>query len=172
MPSETVAPVPSPPSPATTPVPTTEAAFPPSPTCPAPERGPGQPVVTAAAGGGAPVPARLGSYTIATCSSVLSADSVAGDPDTPIVVAPSDQLLVEVAAPWRVAQWQGSDVPVRGDAANVWPPVALAERPRSFTMGIPPRTGRSILTLELLLASDDGRAVGTFPASFLVHVEP
>lgn len=94
-----------------------------------------------------------------------------GTPTPAIPAAPGDEILVTITEPWRIAQWSGWDVPAEGEGANTWGPTILAERPRSFTVGVPTRHGDSVLTLELLLVTDDGRAVATIPASFLVRVD-
>jgi hypothetical protein len=162
----------TPPADAPTRVPTTDGRFPPEPACPGPQAAPGIPPIVATVGDGDPVTGRIGSFTIQTCATTGTGDVVGGDPETPLVAAPSDDIVVTVAAPWHGVQWEGSDRPREGDAANVWPPVRLPERPRSFTLDVPPRNGDSILTLELLLVSDDGRAVASIPVSFLVRVQP
>lgn len=155
-----------------TPVPGADARFPPEPACPGPATAPDVPDISASVGDGDPVPGRLGSFSIRTCSTSGASDLVGGDPETPLLAQPDDELVVTVATPWRVAQWAGSDRPVEGESANTWPLAPLPTLPRSFTLGLPPRSGDSILSLDLELVSDDGRAVASIPVSFLVRVAP
>jgi hypothetical protein len=151
---------------------TTDAQVPPEPVCPGPPGAPDIPDISATVGGGDPVEGRIGSFTIRTCSTMGSADIVGGDPDTPLMARQGGALVVTITAPWHVVRWAGSDRAVDGDAANTRPPVHLPDRPRSFTLGVPPRSGDSILDLDLELVSDDGRAVASIPVSFLVRVAP
>jgi hypothetical protein len=154
----------------TSPPPTPYAA--PLAVCPAPATPPAAPVVTARAPGSPPVRGMLGSFTVSTCSTVRSDDRVVGNPTQAIEVERGQELTVQAPSPWRILHWEGFDGPLAGEGGNVWPPVDLGDGTDAVVVPGIDREGDSVLTLTLTMSTTDGRAVGTFPFSFLVRVAP
>ena len=138
--------------------------------CPGPAAEPREPVVKAAISGGPGVRGVVGSYTLATCSTGMTADKVAEEPTEPLDARPGDTIDVTVEPGWRIVKWSAFDRATRGEGVNVWPEVATPDGPRSISANLPARAGDSIYGFELTLMTDDRRAMGTYPVLFLVRV--
>ncbi|HET7472431.1 MAG TPA: hypothetical protein VFJ71_04840, partial [Candidatus Limnocylindrales bacterium] len=99
----------------------------PVPVCPAPASAVVVPAVTASIGGGPSVIATPGSSQFSTCSTTASSDAVPSEPRVGLTARPGDRVVVRVPADWLILRWEGSDHPLAGDAANVWPAVAVSD---------------------------------------------
>lgn len=126
------------------------------------------PVVSATVENGPTVAATSGSYTTTTCSTTGVADADPAPPDQPLLARPGDTLRLAVPDGWRFARWEGFDAPLVGEGANVWLRTDLPDRPRSFKMPVPFRPDESIVSLTVVLVSDDERTVIELQIQLLV----
>ncbi|HET7474072.1 MAG TPA: hypothetical protein VFJ71_13165, partial [Candidatus Limnocylindrales bacterium] len=85
-----------------------------------------------------------------------------------LTARPGDRVVVRVPADWLILRWEGSDHPLAGDAANVWPAVAVSDPGRQIDVPVPARAGTSIATYTLWVRTVDGRVVGSL--SVLVRI--
>jgi hypothetical protein len=145
---------------------------PPAAECPSPTSAVPLPVVTVSVGGGPAIAATQGSTTTVTCTTTGSADAVPSDPAEGVSAGPGDLLTLAVPSGWRFLHWQGSDRPVVGEGANVWPPTDTPERPRQIEVPVPVRSGDSIAAYDLWIISDDGRVIGQMAVLVRVSVSP
>ncbi len=127
------------------------------------------PVVSATVENGPTVAATRGSYTTMTCSTTGVADADPAPPDKPLLARPGDTLRFTVPEGWRFARWEGFDAPLVGEGANVWGPTDLPNRPRSIELPVPLRPNNSIVSLTVVLVSDDERTIIELQLQLLVN---
>ena len=138
------------------------------PKCPGPQAQISPPVVSATVGSEQVVAATSGSYTTMTCSTIGTSDAVPQPPDEPLLARPGDMLSFTVPEGWRFARWEGFDAPLVGEGANVWGPTDLPTRPRSIELPVPLRPNDSIVSLTVVLVSDDERTIIELQLQLLV----
>jgi hypothetical protein len=138
--------------------------------CPGPAQQPEPPVVSASVGDGPAVPATRGSYTTVTCSTTGVADAIPEPPDVPVLAHPAEMITFTVPDGWRFLRWGGFDTPLVGEGTNIWEPVDLPDKPRSFELPVPARPGDSIVGLTVVIVSDDETAVLELAIEVLVRV--
>ncbi|HEY5437029.1 MAG TPA: zf-HC2 domain-containing protein [Candidatus Limnocylindrales bacterium] len=141
-------------------VPSAPVAALPTPQCPAPPQQVAPPVVSASSGNGQVVAATPGSYTTMTCSTTGTADAVPEPPTESLAAYPGDTIRFTVPIGWRFVRWEGSHKPLHGTGTGgVWPPTDLPDAPRSIDLPDGPLLQDEIVSLTVVLVSDDGRAV-------------
>jgi hypothetical protein len=147
-------------SPAPSAVPSAPVADLPTPKCPAPPQQVVLPVVSASSGNGQVVVATPGSYTTMTCSTTGSADVIPKPPKESLAAYPGDTIRFTVPVGWRFVRWEGSHKPLHGTGTGgVWPPTDLPDASRSIELPTDPLLQDEIVSLTVVLGSDDERAV-------------
>jgi hypothetical protein len=100
-----------------------------------------------------------------------NSDAVPPPPDEPLLAKPGETLTFAVPVGWWFVHWEGSDAPVIGEGANVWLPTDVPDRPRTLELPVPRRAGDSIVSLSVVLVSDDERVVLELSLQVLVRVK-
>ena len=141
-------------------VPSVPVADLPTPKCPAPPQQVVPPVVLATSGNGQKVAATPGSYTTMTCTTTGTADVVAKPPKESLAAYPGDTISFTVPVGWRFVRWEGSHTPLHGTGTGgVWLPTVLPDPSSSIELPDSPLLQDEIVSLTVVLVSDDGRAI-------------